>query len=157
MISATAVHLTAHINEFKDPLLRGILWINMYENLVNGTVSPADFYRAVFSAIEAETDLQLRNYLSGRFSSVSWDYLSDDERTAASAGAEAMIRNKITLAGDASEKRTWYGLYRSVAVTETGLAWLKGIWKNAELPGGVKLSEDELCTTGTDPGTQGAS
>ena len=144
--STTAVHLTAHINEFKDPLLRGILWINMYENLVNGTVSPADFYRAVSSAIEAETDLQLRNYLSGRFSSVYWDYLSDDERTAASAGAEPMIRNKITIAGDASEKRTWYGLYRSVAVTETGLAWLKGIWNSAELPGGVKLSEDELCT-----------
>jgi aminopeptidase N len=118
----------------------------MYENLVNGTVTPADFYRAVFSALEAETDLQLRNYLSGRFSSVYWNYLSDDERTAASAHAEAMIRNKITISGDASEKRTWYGLYRSVAVTETGLAWLKDLWKNAELPGEVKLSEDELCT-----------
>jgi aminopeptidase N len=77
---------------------------------------------------------------------VYWNYLSDDERTAASAEAEAMIRNKISLAVDASEKRTWYGLYRSVAVTETGLAWLKDLWKNSELPGGVKLSEDELCT-----------
>ena len=38
--STTAAHLTGHINEFKDPLLRGILWINMYENLVNGTVTP---------------------------------------------------------------------------------------------------------------------
>ncbi len=144
--STTAAHLKTHINEFNDPLLRGIVWINMYENLVNGTVSPADFYMAAFSALEAETDLQLRNYLSGRFSSVYWNYLSDDERTAASAEAEAMIRNKISLAVDASEKRTWYGLYRSVAVTETGLAWLKDLWKNSELPGGVKLSEDELCT-----------
>ncbi|MDZ7633952.1 MAG: M1 family aminopeptidase [Bacteroidales bacterium] len=144
--SGAIVHLKIHINEFKDPLLRGILWINMYENLVNGTVSPADFYSAVFSALEAETDLQIRNYLSGRFSSVYWHYLADDERSAVSADAEQMIRNKITLAGDASEKRTWYGLYRGVAVTETGLAWLEGIWNNAELPGEVKLSEDELCT-----------
>ena len=88
--STTAVYLTAHINEFSDPLLRGILWINMYENLVNGTVSPADFFKAAFSALETEKDLQLRNYLSGRFSSAYWNFLSDDERTAASANAEAM-------------------------------------------------------------------
>ncbi|MRR18852.1 hypothetical protein EG827_01530 [bacterium] len=144
--SATAVHLTRHINDFRDPLLRGILWINMYENLVNGTVAPADFYQAAFSALEAEADLQLRNYLTGRFSSVYWNYLSDDERTAASSRAETMIRSKITLAETPADKRTWYGLYRSVVVTETGLEWLKAIWKNGELPGGVKLSEDELCT-----------
>ena len=144
--STTAVYLTGHINEFGDPLLRGILWINMYENLVNGTVAPADFYMAAFSALETETDLQLRNYLSGRFSAAYWNYLSDDERTAASANAEEMIRNKITAAETASEKRTWYELYRSVAVTDTGLAWLTGVLKSAELPGGVKLSEDELCT-----------
>ena len=66
--------------------------------------------------------------------------------TAASANAEAMISNKITAAETASEKRTWYDLYRSVAVTDTGLAWLTGVLKSAELPGGLKLSEDELCT-----------
>jgi aminopeptidase N len=144
--SITAAHLKIHINEFKDPLLRGILWINMYENLVNGIVAPADFYTAALSALEAETDLQLRDYLSGRFSSAYWNYLSDDERNAASARVEAMILRKITLAETPAESRTWYGLYRSVAVTETGLEWLKTTWKNGELPGGVKLSENELCT-----------
>ena len=33
-----------------------------------------------------------------------------------------------------------------MAFTDTGLAWLRGVLKSAELPGGVKLSEDELCT-----------
>ena len=144
--STTAVYLKGHINEFSDPLLRGILWINMYENLVNGTVAPADFYMAAFSALETEKDLQLRNYLSGRFSAAYWNYLSTDERTAASANAEEMIRNKLIEAETASEKRTWYELYRSVALTDTGLAWLTGVLKSAGLPGGVKLSEDELCT-----------
>ena len=78
--STTASYLTSHISEFDDPLLRGILWINMYENLVNGTVAPADFYMAAFSALETEKDLQLRNYLSGRLSAAYWNYLSDEER-----------------------------------------------------------------------------
>ncbi len=144
--SITVAHLTNGISNFKDPLLRGILWINFYENLVNGNVSPAEFYKSVFSALETESDLQIRNYLTGKFSSVYWDYLTDEERVAAASGAEAMIRKKITDAAAASDKRTWYGLYRSVAVTDNGLVYLNEIWKSAELPGGVKLSEDELCT-----------
>jgi aminopeptidase N len=34
--SITTRHLTSHINEFTDPVQRGVLWVNMYENLVNG-------------------------------------------------------------------------------------------------------------------------
>lgn len=153
--SATVAHLTNHISEFGDPLLRGILWINFYENLVNGNVSPAEFYQTAFSALETEADLQIRNYLTGRFSSVYWDYLTDEDRVAAAPGAEAMIRKKITDADAASEKRTWYGLCRSVAITGSGLAYLQTVWKNGELPGGVKLSEDELCTLALTLGLKG--
>lgn len=144
--SATVEHLKLRMNDFRDPLLRGILWINMYENLLNGTVTPAEFYKMALSALETETDPQLRNYLSGRFASVYWDRLSVADRTARSAGAEEMIWQKMSVAESASEKRTWYGLYRDVALTAGGLSHLRDLLKNAELPGSVKLSEDELCT-----------
>jgi len=144
--SATVDHLARHMNNFPDPLLRGILWINSYENLLNGTIAPAELYRMAFSALETETDRQLRNYLTGRFGSVYWDWLSDADRTAAAAGAEEMVWKKMSVAESASEKRTWYGLYRNVALTAGGLSRLRDLWKSTELPGGVKLSEDELCT-----------
>jgi aminopeptidase N len=153
--SITVAYLTSHISEFKDPLLRGILWINFYENLVNGYVQPAEFFKTVFSTVETEADLQLRNYLTGRLSSVYWDYLTDEERVAAAPGAEAMIRKKITDALAASDKRTWYGLYLRIAVTDKGLAYLNDTWKRSELPGGVKLSEDELCTLALTLGLKG--
>ncbi len=144
--SATVAHLARHMNNFRDPLLRGILWINMYENLLNGIVAPAEIYKLAFSALETETDQQLRNYLTGRFGAVYWDWLSDADRTARAAGAEEMIWKKMSAAESASEKRTWYDLYLNVALTSGGLGHLKDLWKRAQLPGGVKLSEDELCT-----------
>jgi aminopeptidase N len=144
--SATVVHLARHMNNFRDPLLRGILWINSYENLLNGTIAPAELYKMAFSALETEPDQQLRNYLTGRFGSVYWDWLSDADRTAAAAGAEEMIWKKMSVAESASEKRTWYDLYRNVSLTSGGLSRLRDLWKSTELPGGVKLSEDELCT-----------
>jgi aminopeptidase N len=144
--SATVSYLAHHVNDFPDPLVRGILWINLNENLLNGAIAPADFYRMAYSALESETDPQLRNYLSGRFASVWWDRLSDADRTTRAAGAEEMIWQRMSGSESASEKRTWYGLYRNVALTAGGLNRLGDLWKSAELPGGVKLSEDELCT-----------
>ncbi|MFZ2286330.1 MAG: M1 family aminopeptidase [Bacteroidales bacterium] len=158
--SATVAFLRSHVNDFREPLLRGILWINLNENLLNGIITPGNFYRMAFSALETETDSQMRNYLSGRFASVWWDWLSETERTAAAAEAEEMIWHKMSVSESASEKRTWYGLFRNVAITAGGMTRLRELWKNGELPGGVKLSEDELCTLALilvlkDPGDTG--
>ncbi len=139
-------YLANHINEFTDPLLRGILWVNMYENLVNGRITPVVFYKTIFTALEAETDVQLRNHLAGRFSSVYWDYLSGAERTFFAADAEKMMWQKVVQTTDPSIQRTWFSLFRSIAITETGLMNLGKTWESGLLPGGLKLNEDELCT-----------
>ncbi len=144
--SITANHLALHINEFADPLLRGVLWINMYENLVNGNIAPATFYNTIFKALESESDLQLRDYLAGRFSSVFWDFLSAAERDSVAADAEKMIWNKVLQTTDPAVQRTWFSLYRNIAVTEEGMKNLLKTWESTLLPGGLKLSEDDLCT-----------
>jgi aminopeptidase N len=159
--SLTAEYLAAHLPDIQDPLLKGILWINMYENLVNGAIHPADFHATALRDLQVISDLQLRNYLSGRFSSVWWNWLSAEERAARAAETEAMLRGKMLSAESAAEKRSWFGTLRSVTVTPAGLAYLATLWKNGELPGEtmtgsavpgmvrpdvVRLSEDELCT-----------
>jgi aminopeptidase N len=151
--STTVSYLPDHINDFQDPLLRGILWINMHENLLNGTVSPTVYYNALFTALQTEEELQLRNYLAGRLGYVYWHRLSDSARTANAPDAESMIWQKLITAETASEKRQWFGLFRNVAVTERGLARLRDLWKSGQLPGGavayrpesgpVRLGEDE--------------
>ena len=151
--STTASYLPEHMNDFQDPLLRGILWINMYENLLNGTVSPATYYNTLFTALQTEGELQLRNYLAGRLGYVYWHQLSDSARAGYAPDAEAMIWQKLISAETASEKRQWFVLFRNVAVTERGLARLRDLWKSGELPEGVvadrpgsgpvRLGEDE--------------
>jgi len=144
--SITAGYLTQYINEFADPLLRGILWVNMYENLVNGMIAPAAFYKTIFTALESENDLQLRNYLAGIFSSVFWDFLSDAERDSVATRAEKMVWLKVLQTDDPAVQRTWFSLYRNIAITEDGIRNLGKTWESTLLPGGLKLSEDELCT-----------
>ena len=154
--SLTAEYLMVHLPDIQDPLLKGILWINMYENLVNGAIRPADFHATALRDLQVISDLQLRNYLSGRLSSVWWNWLSAEERAARAVETEAMLRGKMASAESAAEKRSWFGTLRSVTVTPAGLAYLATLWKSGELPGveprggnqhdPVRLSEDELCT-----------
>ncbi len=159
--SLTAEYLTAHLPDIRDPLLKGVLWINLYENLVNGVIHPADFHATALKDLQVISDLQLRNYLSGRLSSVWWNWLSAEERAARAVETEAMLRAKMASAESAAEKRAWFGTLRSVTVTPAGLAYLAALWKSGELPGGkrpdsalpggvgsnaVRLSEDELCS-----------
>jgi aminopeptidase N len=154
--SLTAEYLMVHLPDIQDPLLKGILWINMYENLVNGVIRPADFHATALRDLQVISDLQLRNYLSGRLSSVWWNWLSAEERAARAVETEAMLRGKMASAESAAEKRSWFGTLRSVTVTPAGLAYLATLWKSGELPGveprggnqhdPVRLSEDELCT-----------
>jgi len=144
--TATATFLTKHINDCHDPLLRGILWINMYENMINGTVTPADFCTTAFEALKTEDDLQLRNYLAGRISSVYWNYLPDSTRHITAPDDEIMVWQKIVSAESAAEKRQWFSFFRNIVITGNGLEQLKNVWRRAELPGDIKLSEDEQCT-----------
>ena len=169
--STSAAYLRENLPAMQDPLLKGILWINMYENVVNGTVSPVDFCETAMNDLQVITDLQLRNYVSGRFSSVWWNYLTAEERAARAEATEGMLKGKMESAETPAEKRSWFSTLRNVSITPRGLDYLAALWKSGRLPGKglhagkisgkgdpdavtpagapaspVSLSEDELCT-----------
>jgi len=154
--SLSAEYILDNLPEIQDSFLKGILWINLYENLVNGAIRPADFYSAAFRDLQSLTDLQLRNYLSGRLSSVWWEWLTPEERSALAPEAETMLRNKMISAESPAEKRAWFSTLRNMTITPDGMDYLVSLWKSGEVPGTaipggqlsstVSLSEDELCT-----------
>lgn len=159
--SISAAYLVNNLPTFEEPLLKGILWINMYENVISKTVSPADFCETAMRDLQVITDLQLRNYLAERFTSVWWNHMTAGERSARAAEAEAMLKGRMLSAETLSEKRSWFGTLGNVTVSRRGMDYLAALWKRGELPGAalrgtvqpggrlsgpVRLSEDELCT-----------
>ncbi len=144
--SLTVRFLSEHIDEFPDALVRGTLWLNLNENLINGRTDPELFYMTVFRSLHGESDIQLRTYLIGCLTSTFWDFFSDSQRSEYGGAAEEFSYGMMQKADDPSERRTWYNMFRSVALTEGGLAKLHKLWDGGMLPGSQKLSEDELST-----------
>jgi aminopeptidase N len=143
---ATAEWMMKSVNEITDPLTRGVMWINAWENLLDNRIDAANLYNtALNSALQEENEL-LRNYLSGRISALFWNHLDSMARTDFRAESERLVWSKMESCSDPALKRAWFSLFRSIALTTEGLDKLYNIWQNGVLPGEQKLSEEDLCT-----------
>jgi len=145
--SATISLFTDTLMTVDEPLVRGVVWLNANENMINGLISPVVFFKRAMQQSLAESDEVLLNYLQGRVNSVFWNHLNEDERHITGEQAEAEVWKKIeSTALSAPLRRSWFNLYRSLALTDHAIQNLYGVWQTGTLPGGQTLSEDELCT-----------
>jgi aminopeptidase N len=134
-------------NPFPDnDLLRGIMWLNLYENVLSGNVPAETVYPAIINSVVNETDDLLENYLAGRAASVFWNHLDAGARAKWAAVSEKTILNKIATVTDNGKKRTWFNLFRNIATTPDGLEKLYSVWQSGNIEPGLKLSEDDMCT-----------
>jgi aminopeptidase N len=144
--SITINYLKNNIASFRDPVVRGTIWINLYENLLNGAIAPETFYLMISEALQSETDIQLQAYLTGRLSSLFWDHFGATERSKYGKEIEDFAWKKVSEASAASIRKTWFILFRSISMSNDALSKLYSVWESGKLPGDVKLGEEELCS-----------
>ncbi|MAD97934.1 MAG: peptidase M1 [Flavobacteriaceae bacterium] len=112
----------------KDEVSRGYQYINLYENMLNGAVSAKRTFGVFLDGLEAEKNELIANYLSGRLNRIYWVYLSKQERDAVQLELENRIFALLNSNISANLKRTVFGLYQNVAISEKGQTNLFGIW-----------------------------
>ena len=66
-----------HIN---DEVSRGYQYINLYENMLIGEVTPLETFQIYISAIKDEKNELITNYLSGRIQTIFWSFLTEEEQ-----------------------------------------------------------------------------
>lgn len=145
--SVTAAGFTDFVMKIDDEVARGVVWLNSYENMLNGVIAPSMFFEsALQNALKEENEI-LRNYITGRASSVFWNNLTPVNRAVLGPAAERMVWERICSEDiTTSERRSWLSLYRSLALTPEALDKLYSVWKSAELPGGQQAGEEDLCS-----------
>jgi len=144
--SVSLAYLQKSIGNFSDPLIRGTLWVNLNEQMLNGKLDPAYLYQIMFNALHTETDIQLQTYLAGRLAYIFMYKFDNDKRLLYGNSMEDFAWSKVTNESVVSQCRTWFSLFRTIALSKEGLDQLFRVWQSGFLPGGMKLSEDELCT-----------
>ena len=114
--------------DIKDEVSRGYQFINLYENMLNGKVSPLETYQVFFSAMLQEKNELIVNYLSGRIQTIFWGFLQKEQQNK----LQYFVNNNLyqLLENDlpTNIKKTLFRLYQSIAISEEGKENLYQIW-----------------------------
>jgi aminopeptidase N len=143
--TGTLRYLLDHLEEVPDPLTRGSAWVDLWENLLEARIEPAELLDLAARALPRETDEQniqrILSYLTRAF----WHQIPPTERAARAPGLEALLRGGLTRAPTPSQKSAWFSAFRDVVLTREGLEWLERVWRREEKIEGLTFAEtDEI-------------
>lgn len=142
---ASAAYLLAHVEDVPDPLTRGVAWITLWDNLLEGRIGPPAYFEAALRALPREADEQNVQRVLSDVERVFWRFLTPAERTARAEGLEAALRAGLARAPSQSQKSAWFSAYRDTVLSRDGLAWLERVWRRVEKVDGLTLAEpDEI-------------
>lgn len=134
-------YLLANINNLNTPLLRGATWVTLWDQLLEGRLAPNLFLQTALDALAIEQDELLVSRVLSYTSAVYWNYLSTAERLRWSPEIENLLWSQVMSERSRSGRSSFYSAYRSLAITDEGLARLQRLWSGDEQLADLPLSE----------------
>jgi aminopeptidase N len=135
-------YLLAHLHEMRD-LTRGAALVVLWEEMLDGRVSPREMLDLLLGSAPRETDdLNLQRML-GYTQQAYWRWLEAPERAILAPALEKVLRAGLDAAPSQSRKSAWFSALRDTAVTPATLQWLERVWKKEESVPGLELAEPD--------------
>jgi aminopeptidase N len=137
----TKQFLLTNIHKIKDDLVRGVAWINLYENLCEGEVNGKEFVLAAEKQLAKENNSLILERMLSYIKSAYWLHLSAEERLLIGKHLEDSLWIQLNEEKDMSKKSSLYSALSSVAESKSRLEQLFAVWKEEIAIGGFSLSE----------------
>ena len=141
---ATTDYLLANLPEISDPLTRGSAWVTLWDALLDGRVPPQALMDLSLRALPRETDEQLTSRILGYTTNTYWTFLTTNERQARAPRLESLLREGLASAKTTSQKASWFGTLRNVAITPGTVNYLRQVWEQKEKVNGLPLAEADF-------------
>jgi len=139
-------YLLSHINQLDTALLRGATWVSLWEQLLEGRLTPSLFLRTALDSLAVEQDELVVSRLLSYTRALYWNYLSDTDRKRWSEDLENLLWAQVMSERSRSGRASFYTSYRSIATTDDGISRLRRLWAGEEEVSGLPLSELDQIT-----------
>ena len=135
--------LMENLPEVPDALTRGSAWLTLWDAMLAGHVEPDALLSLAVRALPLETnELNLQRMLA-YIERLFWIFLAPEKRVVHAKTLGAMLRASLGTVTSTSGKAALFGCLRSVAVTDTMLDWLRGLWMGDVRIDGLPLGEGD--------------
>ena len=138
---ATLAYLMTNLPDITDPLTRGSAWVTLWDSLLDSHVQPDAFLDLAMRSLPRESDEQMTSRILGYASNAYWRFLDQPQRMTRAARFESLLREGLASAKTPSQKASWFGTLRNIALTPNTVGWLRQVWEKKETVAGLPLAE----------------
>ncbi len=139
-------YLLKNCYKIDNDLLRGVAWINLYENLYEGNVDGCSFIDAVILQLPKEQNTLVFSEMLGYLKSAYWIFLDAEQRKEVATKVENMLYAQLQQETNLGRKSSLLMSLSNIAVTPKMCRKLYHIWKNKTSIGKLELSEQRTTT-----------
>jgi aminopeptidase N len=140
----TTQYLLHNMDSLRDPLLRGTAWLSLHEMMISNKIGSLDYFNALCSALEVESEEQLINFLVSDIQMAFGKYLDATQKSTVFESLPALLGSKLNSAKTKSLKATYLKAYINTTQNSCiGMDTLYAIWSGRHQIPGLKLSDND--------------
>jgi aminopeptidase N len=144
--SASKEYLLENCQEIKDDLLRTIVYLTLYQDMINYKVNASKFILSILRSVKTEKEKQNIQLLLEYLNKSWWQFLSKEERNHLSPEMENTLIELLKNEKETEIRSSYFQTLVSVFLTKSTADWFWKIWKNREDVYGLKISESDYST-----------
>jgi aminopeptidase N len=146
----TKSYLLKNVSDIEDELLRGICWINLWENLIEGNIESKDLIEAIILNLPEETSTLNIERILPYLTNIYWLYLTDIEREQTGNRVENLLWALIEKTDNLRLKGTYFNYLITIAKGESTLSKLNNIWDGKLKIKNLHISEQQYTALAQD-------
>ncbi|MFM1896374.1 MAG: hypothetical protein RLZZ385_1448 [Pseudomonadota bacterium] len=131
------------VQDLENPVHRAVVWQTLWEEMLDGDITPANFVTALLPALTAEADELMAQQLLGLLRQAFWQFLPADSRQEVSSDLEQVLWEALDRATTPGRKGAYFAALTSMTLSAEGTRRLQRIWQGEETPEGLPLQEQQ--------------
>lgn len=137
------------IKQISDDVARGYTYLNIYENVLTGTILPQQVLNTFIDAISAETEELILNDVVRKTNHLFWNYLPEGQRLETGKRLESILITQLQRDDlSSSHKKTIFNLFENIAYSKEGTETLYSLWNKSLTIKDLNLNENDYTSLG---------
>ncbi|OOV19729.1 M1 family aminopeptidase [Flavobacterium sp. LM4] len=132
-----------YISTLKDEVARASAYSNLYENTLVGNISPDRAFDCFVKGIQSEENELVLRIASGNLNTIYWRFFTGEQQKKVQNQLVGILDERLQANLSSNIKKTLFGLFSSIAYSDSAKARLYKIWNKEVVISGLKLNEDD--------------
>ncbi|MRX66480.1 aminopeptidase N [Flavobacterium resistens] len=132
------------ISSLDDEVARASAYVNLYENMLAGNIVPSYVFAVFLKGIQVEKNELVLKIIANQASNVFWKFLTEEQKNRVHTTLESVVYAELQSNSPSNIKKTLFGLFSSIAYSDSAKAKLYQIWNKEVVVQNLKLNEDDF-------------